>query len=188
MDLTIAQIYTKLLPLVGQEYVLPTTANKGLAGHFLEDLLEIPHTSNCLDCIDGEVKIFPLKTLKNGKCVPKETVAITMLSPDEVRTKDFHASKCFKKLKNVLMVPYERKGNSIYFRSPKIIDSQSVEFTEFYKTIEADYKLIRQGYIETGRLTSETGVLLQNRTKGPGGSKTRAFYLKKKALLELFSL
>ena len=86
----ISDIYEKLIPLIGKEYVLPITKNKGLPGIFLEDILGIPHTSNCLDCSDGELKLFPVKKLKNGNIVPKETIAITMLSPEELYKFEFN--------------------------------------------------------------------------------------------------
>ena len=180
MSQTIADIYAKFLPLVGNEYTLPITANKGLPGQFLEDLLGIPHTSNCLDCSDGELKLFPVKKLKkNSTLVPKESIAVTMLSTDELRTCDFQSSKCCKKMSKMLLVPYYRNGDTIRFMNPKIIDRENTAFTELYSFLEADYNEIRKIYIEMGTLQSETGMLLQNRTKGVGhGSTSRAFYLR----------
>ena len=179
MSQTIADIYAKFIPLIGNEYTLPVTANKGLPGNFLEGLLGIPRTSNCLDCSDGELKIFPVKKRKNGTLVPKETMAITMLSTDELRACEFKASKCCRKMSKMLLVPYYRSGDNIRFMSPKIIDREIPTFTELYNRIEADYNEIRKNYIETGALHSETGILLQNRTKGAGhGSTSRAFYLR----------
>ena len=179
MSQTIASIYEKILPLVNKEYTLPVTANKGLPGIFLEDLLGIPHTSNCLDCSDGELKLFPVKKLKNGELVPKETIAITMLSKDELTANDFNASKCCKKMSRMMIVPYYRTGDSICYMSPTIIDRSSSDFTEIYNIFEADYNAIRQNFLENGILESNTGTFLQNRTKGPGhGSSSRAFYLR----------
>ena len=189
MSQTIAEIHAKFVPIVAKEYTLPITKNKGLPGNFLEDLLGIPHTSNCLDCSDGELKTFPVKKLKNGKFVPKETMAITMLSKDELRTNDFKASKCFKKISKMLIVPYYRNGDSIRFMTPKIIDSESKEFTDLYNTIETDYNEIRKDYIDNDILQSKTGKLLQNRTKGSGhGSTSRAFYLRQDFMKQCISL
>lgn len=179
MSQTIADIHAKFIPLVGNEYTLPITANKGLPGQFLEDLLGIPHTSNCLDCSDGELKIFPVKKLKNGTLVPKETMAITMLSTDDLRACEFKSSKCCKKMSKMLLVPYYRNGDKIQFMSPKVIDKEIDTFAELYNLIETDYNEIRKNYIESGVLRSQTGTLLQNRTKGAGhGSTSRAFYLR----------
>jgi DNA mismatch repair protein MutH len=179
MAQTIAEIYARLLPLVGKEYLLQITTNKGRPGIFLEDLLGIPHTSNCLDCSDGELKLFPVKKLKNGAFVPKETIAVTMLSKDELSENDFKTSKCCKKMSRMLIVPYYRSGDMIRFMNPKVVDRDCPEFAELYNIIERDYEEIRKGFLENGTLQSETGTLLQNRTKGPGhGSSSRAFYLR----------
>ena len=176
---TINEIYTKCLSIINIEYELPITTNKGKPGQFLEDLLGIPHSSECLDCLDGEVKTFPLKILKNGTLVPKETIAVTMLNKDELSTNDFISSKCCKKLSKVLLVPYYRIGNTIKFLTPKIIDKDSSDSLEIYKVLESDYNEIRKKYLETGDFSSSTGTLLQNRTKGAGhGTTSRAFYLR----------
>jgi len=179
MSQTISEIHEKLLPLLGKEYTLPITTNKGLPGQFLETLLDIPHTSRCLDCSDGELKLFPLKQLKNGLLVPKETVAVTMLSPEELRTTAFEGSRCCTKLSNLLMVAYYRTGDTIRFVAAQRICKDSPEYVALYATLAADYAEIRRLYLETETLTSLTGTLLQNRTKGAGhGSTSRAFYLR----------
>lgn len=177
--LTIDEIYGRLTPLVGRVYTLPISSNKGLPGQFLEDLLGIPHTSNCLDCSDGELKIFPVKKLKNGRLVPKETMAITMLSGDELSKCDFKSSTCCKKMSRMLVVPYYREGDTIQYMRPKIIDRRLSEYRDLYSILESDYDQIRESYLDNGELHSETGELLQNRTKGVGhGSTSRAFYLR----------
>jgi len=175
---TIAEIYAKFTPLVGKLHTLQLTKNKGLPGIVLEQLLGIPQTSNCLDCIDGELKLFPVKKLKNGTLVPKETIAVTMLSTDALRAHDFYASKCYKKMSRMLIVPYYRSGDSIQFMEAKIIDKDLSEFADLYATLAADYTAIRQNYLDHGVLQSSSGTLLQNRTKGAKGTTTRAFYLR----------
>ena len=82
MSQSIADIFLKINRIVGMAYILPKTGNKGLPGIFLEELLGIPQTSNCLDCSDGELKTFPVKRLKSGNLVPKESIAVTMLSTE----------------------------------------------------------------------------------------------------------
>lgn len=178
MAQTVNEIYEKVIPIIGKEYTLPITSNKGLPGYFLEDLLGIPHTSNCLDCSDGELKIIPVKKLKNGTLVPKETMAITMLSKDDLKIHCFKTSKCYMKLNKMLIVPYLRSGDTIRFMKPVIV-KDTEEYSEIYKVLETDYNEIKRGYMEDGILQSKTGTLLQNRTKGAGhGSISRAFYLR----------
>ena len=179
MSQTIADIHEKLLLIIGKEFNLPKTKNKGLAGLFLEECLGIPHTSNCLDCIDGELKIFPVKKLKKGDIVPKETMAVTMVSTEDLKKCEFAESNCYKKLNKMLATPYIRTGDTIRFLPPTLIERGAAKFANIYEIIDADYKLIRANYIESGRLESEIGTLLQTRTKGSGhGSTSRAFYLR----------
>jgi hypothetical protein len=179
MTLYIQDVYNRLLPLVGVSYVVPIVANKGKPGHYLETLLGIPHTSNPLDCEDGEVKIVPLKKLKKGTIVPKETIAITMLSKEDLSANTFEESKCCAKMNRMMVVPYMREGDAIRYLTPCIIDREAAEFAEFYKTAAVDYAAIRSRFIESGILESKTGTLLQNRTKGAGhGTTSRAFYLR----------
>ena len=180
MTQTIDEVYQKLLPHIGIEYEIPITRNKGKIGYFLEDLLEIPHSPNPLDCSDGEVKSVPVKKLKSGKLVYKETMAVTMLCKNELQNTDFNSSKCLQKINRMLIVPYYREGDKIRFMTSKIVDIRTKKFSELHSTIESDYNSIRNGYIETGVLRSETGKVLQNRTKGRGhGSTSRAFYLRR---------
>lgn len=179
MSQTVAEIHEKFIPLIGKDYTLPITKNKGLPGSFLEELLGIPHTSNCLDCSDGELKVFPVKRLKNGTLVPKETIAVTMLSTEELRLHEFKASRCCKKLSKMLVVPYLRTGDVIRFLTPRLIDSTATEYSDVYAILETDYNEIRKGYLKGDGLQSSVGTLLQNRTKGAGhGSTSRAFYLR----------
>ncbi len=176
---TIAQIYEKCIPLVGKEYTLPLTANKGLPGHFLEDLMGIPHTPNPLDCADGEVKVFPVKKLKRtGELAPKESIAVTMLNKEELKSCDFNSSKCCKKMNRMLVIPYLREGDTIQFLMPQIVDRSCQDYEELYAILESDYNAIRQTFLESEVLKSEIGTLLQNRTKGAKGSTSRAYYLR----------
>jgi hypothetical protein len=175
---TVQEIHEKLDSLVGTTYELPITTNKGKPGQHLEKLLGIPQSSACLDCADGELKLFPVKKTRAG-LVPKETIAVTMLDRDELRTNDFASSKCCKKMSRVLVVPYLREGDTIQYLAPTLIDKENPAYKSLYDQFEQDYNAIRQGFIETGLLESKTGVFLQNRTKGPGhGSTSRAFYLR----------
>lgn len=156
----------------------PKTANKGLPGLILETLTGIPQSSAHLDCTDGEVKLFPLKRLKNGTLTPKETIAVTMLNKTRLAEEaDFASSGCGTKLARVLYVPYLREGDTVKFFPP----SEVCMTPEMREALAADYTAIRTRFLEDGMLESATGTLLQNRTKGAGGKapKTRAFYLRK---------
>lgn len=174
---TIEEVQEKIRLIIGKPFELPITKNKGRPGLLLEELTGIPQSSDCLDAENGELKTFPLKKLKNGKIVPKETIAVTMVCPSALREHDFRASRACKKLNRTLYVPILREGDQIKYMTPKIIDLN--DYPELVDILEADYNAIRANFLETGTFNSKIGTLLQCRTKGPGhGSTTRAFYLR----------
>jgi DNA mismatch repair protein MutH len=177
---TLMNVYNKVMEIKDTKYELTKTTNKGNPGIFLEKLVGIPISSACLDCLDGEVKAFPVKKLKKGEYVPKETIAITMLSKESLKDDDFKDSRCYKKMTKILYVPYYRDGDDIMFLEPTIIDLEVRP--ELFEQLEQDYQTIREKFIETNTLdgTSSLGKYLQNRTKGAGkdAPKTRAYYLR----------
>ena len=177
--INISTLMSKLAEIVGKSILQPKTKNKGEVGLLLETLTGIPHTSNCLDCLDGELKVFPVKRLKNGTIVPKETMAITMLCPEDLKKDTFENSKVLKKMNRMLCVPYERDGDNVTYMEPTLIDLSTSTYEECLQILKKDYSDTCEKYIRDGTLKSETGILLQNRTKGPGhGSTSRAFYLR----------
>jgi DNA mismatch repair protein MutH len=174
------EIYDRLIAHANITHPCPKTINKGVAGFLVETLAGISQTSNCLDCEDGEVKCFPLKRLKDGSLVPKETIAVTMIQPAALTTTPWTSSNAYKKLANCLYIPYERETPAtIRLYTPYIfaISEGSPVFTQ----LAADYTAIVDVYRTTGSLESSShlGKYLQNRTKGAGhGSTSRAFYLR----------
>ena len=187
MALTLNGLHEKLIPLIGKPFHCPITRNKGATGLLLETITGIPHTSNCLDCSDGELKTFPLKKLKNGSLVPKETLAVTMLSTDELKSCAFDNSRCAKKMLRMLVVPYLRNGDAITYLTPTLLEKEKLP--ELYKRLEEDYLQIQTHYTSSGLLTSSIGKYLQTRTKGAGhGTTSRAFYLRTTFLKEHVSL
>ena len=171
MSQSITDIFLKINRIVGIAYILPKTGNKGLPGIFLEELLGIPQTSNCLDCSDGELKTFPVKRLKSGNLVPKESIAVTMLSTEELRLCEFQSSKCCKKMSRMLLVPYLRTNDTVRYLAPRILDREAEDCAELYAALEADYSEIRAQYLDSGILKSRTGKFLQNK-----GGRTRLYF------------
>ena len=178
--LSIRTVYATLLANAGSKHLCPKISNKGRVGHLVEELCGIPKSSNPLDCFDGEVKCFPLKRLKDGTLVPKETIAITMLQPGTLLTTEFVASNAYKKLANCLYVPYLRTSDTIRFFKPYILSVPPCLMRVLYRQFKADYVAIQDAFRATGTLhnTSQLGVYLQNRTKGSKSSTSRAFYLR----------
>jgi DNA mismatch repair protein MutH len=184
---SINEVRDKVCLIMNMPHLVPKTANKGKPGNYLEEIAGIPTSSACLDCSDGEVKVFPIKRNKNGINVPKETIAVTMMNGEDLARDSFTESRVYKKLTNVLYIPYERDGDTITFRKPTIVQMPAVE-----EQLRKDYDDIR-GFLSTnGTLdhSSGVGVYMQTRTKGAGGDapKTRAFYLKKKFIDDMIDI
>lgn len=176
----ITEVYNKVVEISNIKHELPKTSNKGKPGNYLEELTGIPRSSECLDCTDGEVKVFPLVKNKQGVFSPKETIAVTMINREDLIKDEFTNSKVYKKLSNVLYVPYFREGDNITYLRPTIINLETN--TDIKAQIKEDYDNIRNHLIHNDTLvnSSRIGMYLQNRTKGAGGDKpkTRAFYLR----------
>ncbi len=179
---TLADIAVRFAAEVkGKSFTLPKEKNKGRPGHLLEELLGIPKSSACLDCEDGELKAFPL----TDKGKPKETVAVTMVQKEDLKTTAFLSSRVYKKLKNTVYVPYTRTGDVVVFTS--LIQLSLESSAEICNQLEKDYNEIQEHAVKE-EFSSSLGKWLQTRTKGPGhGSTSRAFYLRTQFLSMLLA-
>ncbi len=167
--------------------------NKGWAGHVLERHLGIQiNSSQAPNFGSWELKVVPVKMLRNGTLVFKETMAVTMIDPVNVIQTPFQDSNLLMKLKKMLMVA-RFVGKSVdeltYIHDVADFDLDD----EVYDVVEQDYNLVRQTVREDGgsmrRLTGYMGTYIQPRTKGKGhGSETRAFYARKNFLDLAFNL
>ncbi len=154
--------------------------NKGWAGHVIERYLGLPlNSAQSPNFGSWELKVVPLRYLKDGSLTIKETMAVTMIDPYEVVAKPFEDSHLFNKLQKILIVSriFENKEET------SAILHNVVEFDlddpEIFRQVKADYDLVREAIRTKGfsSLTGKMGVLIQPRTKGPGhGSTSRAFY------------
>jgi len=169
--------------LVGTTHSVPKTLNKGRVGLYLESQLGIPTSSACLDCSDGEVKAVPLKRLRNGKLVPKETMAVTMMRPEDLLTVAFADTRLAKKTAAMAILPYLRVGDDITFYTPVTFGVAHPA----YGCLKDDYEDVKNYYATKGEVTGSVGRWIQTRTKGPGkgAPKTRAWYFRASFLKEL---
>jgi DNA mismatch repair protein MutH len=163
--------------------------NKGWVGHTIEQHLGLPQNSlrhgDFYDQ-DGpwELKTVPVKQV-GGVWVPKETLAITMISPGEALP-DFHNSHLYRKIRRMLIVGrtfLNREEDTVEVAFVSKFDADAPENQDIMLAIIADYEEIRsalgegEGYT---KLTAKIGIWVQPRTKGKGhGSTSRAFYAKK---------
>ena len=114
------------------------------------------------------------------KLVPKETMAITMINPGELKANSFFESHCWSKLKSIIFCAVMWYGENS--EKAELLEVTSLDFSkadELILEVKADYDFIRHKLITQGfkSLTGEDGKWIQARTKGLGhGSETRAFY------------
>lgn len=166
--------------------------NKGWAGHTIERYLGIPiNSAQAPNFGSWELKLVSLKRLKDGTIKLKETMAITMIDPYNVVNTPFEESHLLAKLQKAvvcarLFETVEDK-HSLFVR----VATFNLDNVVTYNQVRSDYEEIRD-CIATGgfdSLTGRMGVLVQPRTKGAGhGSRSRAFYARKKFVAEMLGL
>lgn len=166
--------------------------NKGWAGLTLEKALGIGN--NCIQASNGdfwELKLIPLVKKPNETWKVKETMAITMINPDDVSTKAFEESHLFNKMKKMIICGRERVDDNESSSKLLYVNSFDLLSTNFWQQIKEDYELVRNTIKTRGFniLTGKMGKFIQPRTKGAGhGSKTRAFYARTSFLEIIFGI
>jgi DNA mismatch repair protein MutH len=166
--------------------------NKGWAGHVLERYLGLPiNSAQSPNFGSWELKVVPLKRLANGKIVVKETMAITMIDPYNVRATPFEESHLLAKLIKVVicarMFESQDERRSVLLR----VTAFNLTDPSYYEQIKRDYEETRNCIIKIGfeHLTGAMGVFIQPRTKGAGhGSTSRAFYARTKFVAKILGL
>ncbi len=157
-----------------------TGRNKGWAGQVLERYVGLG--VNNTQAPNGgywELKMVSLKELKNGNIVPKETMQITMINPEQVKNTPFENSHLLAKLRETIICA--RLYNDINETRSILLSVGKFDLgdKDLYNQVQADYDLVRNaiGTRGFGVLTGAMGVYVQPRTKGAGhGSISRAFY------------
>ncbi|PIP19225.1 MAG: hypothetical protein COT38_05810 [Candidatus Omnitrophica bacterium CG08_land_8_20_14_0_20_41_16] len=154
--------------------------NKGWKGLILERLAGLEtNVSKAPNGLTYELKSVSFHYVKD-KLVPKETMAITMINPGELKANSFFESHCWSKLKSIIFCAVMWYGENS--EKAELLEVTSLDFSkadELILEVKADYDFIRHKLITQGfkSLTGEDGKWIQARTKGLGhGSETRAFY------------
>jgi DNA mismatch repair protein MutH len=165
--------------------------NKGWAGHVLESYLGLGlDSSQAPNGGTWELKLVPL-VYRNGVLHPKETMAITMIDPYQVRDTPFEESHLLQKLRIILLCAriYESKQETHSIL--RIVKTAGLDDPKLYGQVKADYDLVRETIRSQGfqHLHGRMGKYVQPRTKGPGhGSTSRAFYARTNFLSILLGL
>lgn len=157
--------------------------NKGWAGHVIERYLGLSlNSAQSPNFGSWELKVVPLKHLRKGKIVVKETMAITMIDPVNVLQCNFEESHLLAKLKKIVicarMFESKEEKSSLFVKASSFdLDNETL-----YNEVKSDYDLVRETIKIKGfdGLTDRMGILVQPRTKGAGhGTTSRAFYARK---------
>jgi len=166
--------------------------NKGWKGLILERLAGLQtNISKAPNGLSYELKSVSFYNVKN-KLVPKETMAITMINPEELKKHSFFESHCWAKLKSIVFCAVMWHGKNS--ESGELLKVTSLDFSEtdnLIQEIKADYDFIRNKLITKGfkSLTGADGKWIQARTKGLGhGSTSRAFYARKELVKKIFEI
>lgn len=165
--------------------------NKGWKGLVLECLAGLDtNNDKAPNGLSFELKSVSFHE-KNGELIPKETMAITMINPEELRKTPFFKSHCWEKLKSIIFCAVMWHGKDA--RRSELLEVTSLDFLEedtLIQEVKADYEFIQNKLVNQGfeALTGKDGKRIQARTKGPGhGSTSRAFYARKEFVAEIFN-
>jgi len=154
--------------------------NKGWAGHTIERYLGLAlNSSRSPNFGSWELKLVPLVARRTGVLRVKETMAITMIDPVEVVSKEFEESHLFNKLQKIVVVARIFESQADERSLVHSVASFDLDNPEIYDQVKADYNLVRETIRTQGfsSLSGKMGKLVQPRTKGQGhGSTSRAFY------------
>jgi DNA mismatch repair protein MutH len=164
--------------------------NKGWKGLILERLAGLENNvSKAPNGLSWELKSVSFHN-KKDILVPKETMAITMINPEELKQHSFFESHCWAKLKSIIFCAVMWYGqNAENAELIKVVSLDFLETDELIQEIKADYDLIRNKLITQGfeALTGSDGKWIQARTKGAGhGSTSRAFYARTSLVKKIF--
>lgn len=188
----------ELAPKFGINPYLNGKQNKGWKGLVLERLAGLQtNVSKAPNGLTYELKSVAFHEVK-GLLIPKETMAITMINPEELKAHSFFESHAWAKLKTIVFCAVQWDG--LNAKGSKLLRVASLDFAEdddLIKEIKADYDFIRAKLIKEGftALTGKDGKWIQARTKGIGGVNprtgerrpiTRAFYARTGLVKKIF--
>ncbi len=164
--------------IVGKE-IAEDAKHKGQLGHLIEEYLfhQKPHNDPEPDFKEAgvELKVTPIKKLKNGLYSSKERLVLNMIDYENENVDDFYKSSFWKKNKRLYILFYEYI-NGLPKSEYKIYDELMHVFSEEdIKQVQKDWEVIANK-IKNGEahLISESDTLyLAACTKGIDGSKTK---------------
>lgn len=148
--------------------------NKGWIGQTLDRIIQTPHINARLpDGVDFELKsVRGSINLKTGIWEPKETMAITMLSAENMLRETFETSAVWHKMSRLILIGHMYDTTS--FKSAKVVSINPIDISdpqlitslkEYWEMIQ---KTIQSGAIADYSSKGTSSGLIQLRTKGAG--------------------
>lgn len=171
--------------------------NKGAKGIIIERAIGLESNSSSKpDTIEGEIKSY---TLDSSKANPKESIAITSYDPQKPNSlimqdidsrTTFTKTHLYEKIKKVIFVGTEdmSKTGGAQVRHVDFVDLRHSAYAEFVKQCDADYTKLTENFTPDKRVKGAELNYLESRTKGSANSTTRAFYFKRRAIVELLTI
>lgn len=147
--------YFKLLNLVSE------LNNKGSIGQLLEGKIGLKSGSHHLDFEDGELKSHKCR-LKDGKILPKETIALTKISSNNIDNyleSSFSESLVGSKISNLLLVPIikEREKEKLDSSEWFITNITLFQSAKFKEELEEDFDFIISEIKNNKRIKTTSG-------------------------------
>jgi DNA mismatch repair protein MutH len=172
--------------------VLVPRISKGWAGHTIERYLGLPlNSAQSPNFGSWELKVVPVRFRPRvGLCV-KETMAITMIDPVEVKAKTFEQSHLYNKMRKMIVVARTFMDKVESSANVHSVGTFDLEDPKVYAQVKADYESVRETLLTKGfnALTGKMGKLVQPRTKGAGhGTTSRAFYARTQFVAHILGL
>lgn len=154
--------------------------NKGWIGQTLDRLIQTPAVNSQLpDGADFELKsVHGVIRAETGNWEPKETMAITMLSPENIIHESFETSAVWHKLSRLILVGHVYEDDSREVAKVVRVCPVDVSDPELIFEIKKYWELIHNTVI-SGKISSYSSKgtskgFLQLRTKGAGGNRGRS--------------
>ena len=147
--------------------------NKGWAGQVVEKYLgRSPNSDRAADFGEWELKVVPLILGADDRLRPKESMAITMFTEEEIEVQSFEESHLLEKLGRLIVVARlyldSKESESIVLGA----SSFDLDVPEIYAQIVEDYEEIRWLVVNEGIHSVNGGIgrLIQPRVKGGAGA------------------
>lgn len=167
--------------------------DKGYVGKKVEDFLGIKNNSRKevdFPNINTELKVSPLKKLKNGKFSQKESIKICVINYLDIKNEsDFKKTKVYEKILKTLFISYLHKDDKRLAKFIKInlINFENSKYKNLIKEFSRDYEFVRNKIKNNEPISRADTSYLEVARSGQGGNeehvKTQSYDSYRKAFM-----